>query len=199
MTVTAYQDVDQPPSTQESESNIIPISSLKTGEILMQAFTAELTLHHRDILIYARAVVFNTDSARDLVQEAALVAWKQFPKFNPAQADFGTWFRGILRNKIRDWAKSRKGGNRPEVTLDDSHLDYLEDSFSQRTETGSFDRLQDCLQKLPRELHRAIQLTYYDGNSGEEASSILKIAHATLRKRLSRARQALHTCLSKNA
>ena len=156
-----------------------------------------LTTHHRDLIVYARSIVFDADQARDLVQESCLAAWTQFNSYDTTKGDFGAWLRGILRNKIRDWMKSKKGGSRPEVSLDEEHLDYLENSFLSVTQSSAFDSIKNCLKKLPVELRKLIQLTYYEGHSGQDASDSLGINHTTLRKRLSRARQALHDCLSK--
>ena len=193
MTATAKAIVENlpPKKNMEDEQKIISIASLRTAKGRKKMFTSLLTEHHRDLLVYARAIVFDSDQARDLVQESCITAWSLFAKYDPTQADFGTWLRGILRNKVRDWVKSRKGGKRPEITLDAT--------FSSETQQPAFDELQACIQKLPPELSQPVQLTYYQGHAGQEASDLIGINYATLRKRLSRARQALHECLTKHA
>ena len=197
MTVSAIVETEPPQQIVEGDNKIIPITSLRTTQERKKEFTAQLTQHHRDVLVYARAIVFDSDQARDLVQESCLVAWTQYAKYDATKADFGTWLRGILRNKIRDWVKSKKGGSRPEVSLDEDHLVFLENHFNEKPQESSFDSLKNCLKRLPTELHKPIQLTYYDGYAGQEASETLGINYATLRKRLSRARQALHDCISR--
>lgn len=181
---------------QEDDGNIVSFPSVRTASELKETFTHELTLHHRDLLVYARSIVFDADQARDLVQEACVTAWGKFSSYDAAQADFGTWMRGVLRNKVRDWVKSKKGGSRPEVSLDESHLDFLDAEFSRAQKSPTFSKLKTCLKKLPESLREPIQLTYYSGQNGEETSQELGIQPATLRKRLSRARQLLHACLS---
>jgi len=151
MTATAKAIVEKkPPMKNMEDEKIIPITSLRTEQERKEMYTILVTDHHRDLLIYARSIVFDADQARDLVQESCVTAWTKFEKFNPTQAAFGTWVRGILRNKIRDWVKSRKGGRRPEVTLDEEHLNYLEQSFSDETQKPVFDNLRNCLKKLRR-------------------------------------------------
>ena len=200
MTTTAKAIVEpKPPKITMGEEKIIPIASLRTAQECKEEFTELVTEHHRDLLIYARSTVFDSDQARDLVQESCVTAWTKFEKFDPNQADFGKWVRGILRNKVRDWVKSQKGGRRPEVTLDDKHLDYLDQSFSDETQKPSFDNLKDCLHKLPAELREPINLTYYEGHDGKNASNLMGINYTTLRKRLSRARTSLHDCLTNRA
>ena len=50
--------------------------------------------------------------------------------------------------------------------------------------------------KLPDAFAEAVQVFYYEGLSGDEAAERLEIQPATLRKRLERARAALHDCLN---
>lgn len=199
MNANALATLDHsPPESPELEDDgkIVSFPSASSATALKKTFTHELTLHHRDLLVYARSIVFDADQARDLVQEACLTAWGKFQSFDPEQADFGTWMRGVLRNKVRDWVKSKKGGSRPEVSLDESHLDFLDAEFSQTQKVPTFRRLKNCLKKLPDNLLTPIQLTYYSGHNGDEASQELGIQPATLRKRLSRGRQLLHACMN---
>ena len=193
MPVTARSTVelDQPNPIDGGKVIVFPTSLEQQKE----QFTAALTTHHRDLLVYARSIVFDSDQARDIVQEASLVAWNKFSHYDPSRADFGAWMRGILRNKIRDWVKSKKGGSRPEIAMEDAHLDFLEDHFS-NAHQPTFSKLKSCLKRLPDELLSPIELTYYQGQKGDEASEELGIQPATLRKRLSRARKALHQCLT---
>lgn len=200
MTATAKALVEKKPPTKTMEDEkIIPIASLRTAQERKEMYTKLVTDHHRDLLIYARSIVFDADQSRDLVQESCITAWGKFQSYDPDKADFGAWLRGILRNKVRDWAKSRKGGKRPEITLDEAHLQFLDESFARETHQPAFEGLKDCLKKLPPELQTPIKLTYYEGHGGQEASDQIGINYATLRKRLSRARSALHDCLMNRA
>jgi len=197
MTAPILQLVDQP--TDQPSAEVVSIASLRSTQELKKIFTRELEASHRDLLVYARAIVFDADQARDLVQESCVTAWSLYSRYDANKADFGSWVRGILRNKVRDWAKSKRGGKRPEVYLQATHLDALDQTFERERETPMLDRLKGCLGKLPLELSSPIKLTYYEGHSGEDASQTLGINHATFRKRLSRARQALHTCLESSS
>ncbi len=203
MTAKARIPVENSPLTasalRDARQKIIPITSLRTAQEQREEFTSLLTAQHRDLLVYARAIVFDTEQARDLVQESCLTAWANYGTYDPDRADFGAWVRGILRNKARDWSKSKRGGQRPEVSIDAAHLDFLDHSLAPLVSHARpwTERLRTCLDKLPQELREPILLTYYQGHSGQEASENIGIRHATLRKRLSRARTALYTCIVK--
>lgn len=196
-TLATVEEIPPQINDKQEAEKIISFPASDSVRLLRKRFTEELSGCHRDLLVYTRSILFDKDQARDLVQEASLTAWSKFESYDESQADFSAWMRGILRNKIRDWVKSKKGAARPEVSMEDEHLDFLETHFSPTEQKPRFSRLKNCLRKLPKNMQEAIQLTYYLGYSGEETSEKLAIQHSTLRKRLSRARLSLHECLRK--
>lgn len=150
--------------------------------------------HHRGLLAYARALTKEDHTSRDLVQDAFVVAWRNLATFDVTR-DFGSWMRGIVRNKWRESLRK----NARELSLDDEALEYLEADARQwdglRDQGGVFVRLELCLKKLPENLAGAVKAFYYDGYSSDEAASVLSVQSATLRKRLERARGGLRDCL----
>ncbi len=52
-------------------------------------------------LLYARTLAGEEHTARDLAQEAFLLAWQSWSKFDITR-DFASWLRGIIRNKWRE-------------------------------------------------------------------------------------------------
>ena len=158
------------------------------------AFAILAKEHHRNILAYARALTKESHISRDIVQDAFVAAWKNLGTFDVTR-DFGSWMRGIVRNK---WRESLRKNSR-QIALDEETLGCLEadarewDGF--RDQGGVFVKLEGCLKKLPETLSEAVQAFYYEGHSGEEAAEALDLNNATLRKRLERARTGLRECL----
>lgn len=151
--------------------------------------------HHRMLLVYARSLVRDGEAARELVQDALVAAWKNMARFDVTK-DFGSWLRGIVRNKWKDHC--RRMGRRPEFM--EADLAELEGSLTSwdegRAPGGTvFGTLEDCRAKLPEAFAQAVDCYYYDGLTGDEASEKLGINAATLRKRLERARTALRECM----
>lgn len=150
-------------------------------------------------MVYARALVYDESAAADLVQDAFVAAWKNLGRFDVTR-DFGTWMRGIVRNKWRDHC--RKSGRNPEVT--DADLEIMEVEVSQWEEARQdgagqvFDRLEICMKRLPETLAAAVKAFYYDGLDGEGVAQTLEVNAATVRKRLERARSTLRECLDQN-
>ena len=161
-----------------------------------KSFTILVKEHHRGLLAYARALTKEDHTSRDIVQDAFVVAWRNLETFDVTR-DFGSWMRGIVRNKWRESLRK----NARQVPLDEETLESLEADAKQwdgfRNQGGVFGRLEECLKKLPANLAEAVKAYYYDGNSGKEAAGMLDVKSATLRKRLERARGGLKVCLEK--
>lgn len=160
-----------------------------------QLFSRLMREHHRDLLVFAGAATRDSDAARDIVQEALVSAWKKFDEFEKKR-DFGAWVRGIVRFKTKDWFRRQ---NRQPVS--DSDLVELEIDLnawrdSLPADTTIFEKVEECIGKLPCNFKAAVRSFYFEDRTGEEAASNLNISPSNLRKRLERARALLHDCLS---
>lgn len=150
--------------------------------------------HHQPLLAYARVLAGHPEKARELVQDAFVAAWQTIGRFDVTR-DFGSWLRGIVRNKWREDCRK----HRREVALGDPELAGLEDAIRSWSasdgEAGLLDRLADCRAKLPATLSLAVHAYYDEDRDGDSAAHSLGIPPATFRKRLERARSALRLCL----
>ena len=153
--------------------------------------------HHQPLLAYARVLVRNPERARELVQDAFVAAWQAIGRFDVTR-DFGSWLRGIVRNKWREDCRK----HRREVVLGDPEMARLEEAIrtwsASDGEQGLLDRLADCRSKLPEPLSLAVHAYYDEDRDGDGAAAALGIPPATFRKRLERARSALRLCLESN-
>jgi RNA polymerase sigma factor (sigma-70 family) len=152
--------------------------------------------HHRGLLVYGRALAGNEATAADLVQDAFVTAWKNLSRFDVTR-DFGSWMRGIVRNKWREYLRR----HRREVDVDDATLEVWESRFitwddGRNSGHGDlFELLENCLARLPEPMREAVDRFYYQDAAGESVADSLGIDTATLRKRLQRSREALRNCL----
>ena len=171
---------------------------------------------HCDVLYrYALVRVSNPDTARDLVQEAFLAAWRSAERF-AGNASERTWLMRILRNKIVDHYRKR----RPEFSAEGiNELAELEaKQFVQSglhrggwTSLGSpgnwkdaAERMEDaefwevvhrCVGKLPGNAAQVFLMREVEGDSTDEICSTLNISRNHLGVLLHRARLALRRCL----
>ncbi len=166
------------------------------NETKQETFAGLARLHHRELLVYARVLTREDHQSRDIVQESFVTAWENMERFDVTR-DFGSWLRGIVRNK---WRETMRRNNK-QIALEDDALESLEAemlTWQELRQDGGpsvFIRLEDCIGKLPEALVGAVKSFYYEGCSTDEAAEKLDIGGATLRKRLERAREALRQCL----
>lgn len=166
-------------------------------ETKQETFAALAREHHRELLVYARALTREVHQSRDLVQDSLVTAWENQERFDVTR-DFGSWLRGIIRNKWREAMRK----NKKQVAIEDDALESMEaemlswQELRQDGGPGVFVKLEGCIGKLPDALLGAVKSFYFEGCSTEETAEKLEVGGATVRKRLERAREALRQCLN---
>jgi RNA polymerase sigma-70 factor (ECF subfamily) len=175
-------------------------------------------LHCEALFGYALRRVADTETAKDLVQETLLAAWRSADRF-AGKATERTWLFRILRNKIADHYR----GSRPEFSVDAlNELARLEEQQFNRTglhagawakaaapaewpegsqameQSEFWDVVHNCTTKLPPHTRTAFLMREMDGHSSEEICETLGIKRNHLGVLLHRARLALRRCLELN-
>lgn len=145
---------------------------------------------------YLTGMVGNRQAAEDLAQEAFLVAYASFERYDPARP-FSPWLRGVARNL------ALKSLRRPVVVhlLDDASLQQIEDTYG-RIESTHGDNweakvaaFRTCLERLKGEERQTLELYYKDGGNCQRVADALKVGVQAIRKRLQRARTTLGECI----
>ena len=148
--------------------------------------------------------------ADDLVQDAALLAYKAFDTFQRG-TNFKAWFFRILTNAFLNQYRKEKREGIP-VDLEDTPELYL---YTQTAETGlharsadpagalmaQFDaeQVSDALAKLPEEYRTVATLYFGLDLSYQDIAAAVGIPIGTVRSRLHRARRMLQRLLWKVA
>lgn len=184
-----------------ASSATLPATAASAAAVDRVAFSILVRQHHRQFLAYARALVRDEATALDLTQEALVTAFQKLATFEPSR-DFPAWVRGILRNKWRELAKLRKCESLSDEVLEAIEAQHSLWQHSQQEaveKNALFVKLEGCLGKLPEQLRSAVDSTYFESRTSEEAATRLGMNAAALRKRLERARTALRLCLEGHA
>lgn len=151
---------------------------------------------------YALNLTRNEDKAMDLVQDAAVLAYKGSDGFQPG-TNFRAWFLRILTNRFYRLHRTEK------AKTADVSLDEAEDLFlymhSQREgahEEGAdpagalMDKLdteavREAIEGLPEEFRTVALLFFMNDFSYEEIAGIVEVPVGTVRSRLHRGRKLL--------
>jgi RNA polymerase sigma-70 factor (ECF subfamily) len=163
-----------------------------------------------DVLERAYGTAFHltrsSHDAEDLVQEAALSAFKHFDQFQPG-TNFRAWFMRILTNAF--FASYRQKKRRPQTTnLEDAQplhllfasveaglLDHHKDPASLIVERLGEARVCEAIAALPEEFRVVCALYFMNDSPYQEIAEMLDCPVGTVRSRLHRGRRMLQKAL----
>lgn len=174
------------------------------------AFLDEL-LPLRDALYgFARKASFRPDLAADLVQQASLIAWREFPRFRPG-TNFRAWMFRILVNTVHTSNKhAGRERRRADPVADPERLcgADLGAAFEQEEAWASVrsdpsrladllgDHLAAALGAVPEEPRTALLLRLIGDLTYREISGVLQLPVGTVMSHVHRARQELRRRLA---
>jgi RNA polymerase sigma-70 factor (ECF subfamily) len=136
----------------------------------------------RSAFLLARQLGHTTDQARDIVQEAALRAWRYRSTRN---GEFGPWFLAIVyrlsRSPLPDWLPLPAAWDR-------AAPDPIEKSMD--------GELVAAMRQLPRRQRAALWLRYCEDMAVADVARIIGCSDAAAKQLLLRAREALRKKLN---
>ena len=164
-----------------------------------QEFLALLEPIKASVERYALRSAWDREVAHDIVQEAVLIAWREFHRFEPG-TDFRAWVFRILVNAIyssnKKSGRDRKRGSA--VPVDDldgvmaresAWASVLEEP--ERIMESLDDRLMSAVGQLSVDEQQCLLLNLLEGFSYKEISSYLTIPMGTVMSHIHRARKKL--------
>lgn len=144
----------------------------------------------------------NEADAEELVQEAALLAFKGFGRFKPG-TNFKAWFFTILRNRFISTYRKKQREIKT-VELEDAPELYM---YSKSVESGlsaqtsepakyvieqlDAEQVATALSELPMEFREAATLYFTQDMSYHDIAEVLGVPVGTVRSRLHRGRKLL--------
>ena len=168
-----------------------------TESARLSEFERKVLTHLDAAYNLARFLMRNEQDAEDVVQEAALRAFRFFDNFRGENSR--AWFLQIVRNTSFTVLKRNRS--------DEMNIAFDEELHGGQTppmEAGvALDRAQDrqtvraAIEQLPPEFREAIALRELEGASYKEIADIAGVPIGTVMSRLARARYQLQLILSK--
>jgi RNA polymerase sigma factor (sigma-70 family) len=144
------------------------------------------------------AIVRDVAASEDLAQEVFLTAWSGLKGLRNPDS-FLPWLRQLARNRALDWTRSRKRA--PETPDSERLLSAASDPADapDRLLLGAEEQrvLAEAIDALPDDAREVVTLYYREGRSAAQVASLLEIREDAVKKRLSRAREALREATAK--
>ena len=145
------------------------------------------TLHDRHapwILARLRRRCFDDDAVFDALQDTFVAVWRNAESWSGA-GDPAAWLWGIASRRLIGVQRHRIRWDPTAPTVDTA------DPSDQTGAVADRLRLDDAMANLDPDLRDAVMVTYVEGLSVAEASTVLAIPTGTVKTRLMRARQRL--------
>jgi RNA polymerase sigma-70 factor (ECF subfamily) len=160
-----------------------------------EEFVFLLARHERPLAAYVMTMVPHPQDADDILQEAKVVMWRNFAKFETG-TNFGAWARKVAFHQVLAY---RKRKHRDRLDFSEDFLRAVgEEAESSASRLEERERaLHDCIAKLPAEHGEVLRLRYQEALSLDDMAARLGRTVCALYRQLSRVRQVLHECVSK--
>jgi RNA polymerase sigma-70 factor (ECF subfamily) len=147
---------------------------------------------------YLASQVYRLDDVDDLAQEVFLAALGSLSTFRKGD-DFGAWLRGIARNKVLLYFRSRSRYSQALQHFRDEVAALIQDDLERaaacdRAET--IERLLHCIAELPERLRRVVRAGL-DGDKPAEVARALSTTVGVVYNLHYRAHRLLRECLQK--
>jgi RNA polymerase sigma-70 factor (ECF subfamily) len=170
-----------------------------------KAFEILAEQHRPMLLSYVRAMVYGDQhQAEDVVQETLIVAFQRLDSFRQGE-NFGSWLRGIARNKVLESHRSNKN---PRVVADSRILEGMEEVYrtldapllGEETWLERQSRwVRHCVELLSQRLKDAVVRVYENNMSLAQAAAVENASADTIAQRLTRARRLIGDCVQKQS
>lgn len=176
---------------------ISEITSFLLTTISHKTFVAEL-LHNQDkIKTFLLTLVFDYETAMELLQEVNTVLIDKESEYD-LDRDFFAWSCGVAKYVVKGHLRDKK---RDRHCFDSDLIDLLTETTTRNISTNYDDRMErlpSCLERLTTQQRKILQMYYTDGYSLNEISEILHRKANTLSQILLRIRRLLADCIEKD-
>ena len=181
-------------TTRPSEAALLERAA--RGDV--DAFDVLLTARLDRLFRMAVAITRSEADARDAVQDASVLAWRELPRLRD-RSRFDAWLSQILVNACRGLLRRNRRMLHREVEIDSDDVTDRErrrlNVPSAVDQMGEIDAIQRAFKRLDPTARSLIVLHYVEGRPLAEIGRILQSPVGTIKWRLSNARRALHRAL----
>ncbi|MFH0794065.1 MAG: RNA polymerase sigma factor [bacterium] len=169
-----------------------------------ESFAAVVETYERPIFSYVYRLLAHARvgmEPEDVVQEVFLKAYTEVRTFDPLRgAKFSTWLFAITRNTCVSLLR-KKSVEREMDEVEDEDVEALADSRlpdprAVASEREFAERVAEAVAALPEKLRSVFILRFYEELPYEEIAAVMDCNIATLKSRMSRAREKLAQVLA---
>ena len=143
---------------------------------------------------YIRAVVRDSATAKDILQETALVLFRKFAQYDTERPFLG-WALGVAKFQVLG---HRRDEARSFLTFEPDLLEHFTQEWA--ASEPDVDRragaLQECLDQLKGRVREVVRMRYFEELTAEEIARRAGTNRGAVRVMLQRIREQLRACIS---
>lgn len=145
----------------------------------------------------AVAITRHESDARDAVQDACVLAWRELPRLRD-HGRFDSWLAQILVNVCRGHMRRQRRVHVREITVNEMASGEADSGFAMGghgDDVAEIEAIRRAFERLDPGVRSLLVLHYYEGRPLAEIGRILGAPVGTIKWRLSNARKALGRAL----
>jgi RNA polymerase sigma-70 factor (ECF subfamily) len=172
------------------ENELELLARAKRGDA--PAFERLVTPYLPMLFAYSRAICLDFHAAQDVVQETAIIAFRNLKHLFP-EADFSTWLRAIARRQaLEARRKLHRFARFAEEAVERAYQDPDAPALLARRKL-----LGDCIRTLGERVQGVVEEHYFRGSRLSEVATRLKTSVSAVKQLLYRGRKMLEECVKK--
>ena len=142
---------------------------------------------------YIRRLIFDTESAQDVLQNTAMALWKKHEQYDEKK-DFLPWAYRFAYNEVRNFYRKNEKKNQ---IIDLECLDQLAETAEKHSVQleDLKEYLNKCLFKLDNEERELIEYRYCEDGKINDLAKLKQTTANALSKSLQKLRKKLHICV----
>lgn len=160
-----------------------------------QAFYRLYTLTSAYLNGVALAMVKNSDTSNDILQDAFVQIWHNASSYQPERSKPLTWLTSIVRYRALDRIAKDKRYQQTFVQDDNAESHCDNGPWSHLLKNENAKQLNHCIEQLSVTQATSVKLAYLKGFSREEIAVQLETKVNTVKSWLHRAQENLRKCL----
>lgn len=143
----------------------------------------------------ALAIIRNESDARDAVQEACVLAWREVPRLRD-RSRFDAWLSQILVNACRGQLRRGRRTRVREIDVEGAEHEAAFSTTGGQEAMGEVDAIRRAFDRLDPTTRALLAMHYVEERPLAEIGQILRAPVGTVKWRLSNARKALDHALA---
>lgn len=158
-------------------------------------FVQLFTKHQRRLYLYILAQVPNPVDAEEILQEANIVVWRKFDRFEPG-TNFFAWSCRIANYEVLKYRDRRR---RDRLRFSNEFVELVAREFAENTdhEVDKRNALLGCLSKLRPKDRELVRQRYASGENGNSLAELLGRPVNSVYQSLGRIRKTLLECMKR--